>query len=53
VTLEEGPRLYAQLVDAEPAVGLAVEVCYEDLAPDLSVARFRVRGPQAPAEPPQ
>ena len=41
VTLEEGPRLYAQLVDAEPQVGLAVEVCYEDLAPDLTVARFR------------
>ena len=41
VTLEEGPRLYAQLVDTEPQVGLAVEVCYEDLAPDLTVARFR------------
>ena len=48
VTLEEGPRLYAQLVDVEPQVGLAVEVCYEDLAPDLTVARFR---PPDPARP--
>ena len=53
VTLEEGPRLYAQLVDVEPAVGLAVEVCFDDLAPDLSVARFRARGPGPPTEPPQ
>jgi uncharacterized OB-fold protein len=41
VTLEEGPRLLAQLVDADPAVGLAVEACYDDVAPDLTLARFR------------
>lgn len=41
ITLEEGPRLYAQLVDAEPEVGLAVEVTYDDVAEDLTLARFR------------
>jgi uncharacterized protein len=41
VTLEEGPRLYAQLVGAEPTVGLAVEVCYDDVSPELTLARFR------------
>lgn len=49
VTLEEGPRLYAQLVDAEPEVGLEVMVTYDDVAPDLTLARFR---PVAPGEGP-
>ncbi|MPY92172.1 MAG: hypothetical protein GEV08_03630 [Acidimicrobiia bacterium] len=44
VTLEEGPRLYGQLVQAEPEVGLAVEVCYDDVSEDLTLARFRPRG---------
>ena len=46
VTLEEGPRLYAQLVDVEPELGLAVEVCFEDLGPGLTVARFRRAEPR-------
>lgn len=41
VTLEEGPRLYAQLEDAEPAAGLAVEISYQDVSGDLTLARFR------------
>jgi uncharacterized OB-fold protein len=41
VTLEEGPRLYAQLVGVEPTVGLAVEAAYHDVSPDLTLARFR------------
>jgi uncharacterized OB-fold protein len=44
VTLEEGPRLYAQLLGAEPEVGLAVEACYDDVSEDLTLARFRPRG---------
>ena len=48
VTLEEGPRLYAQLVDVEPVVGVGVEVCFEDLAADLTVARFRRAAPARP-----
>jgi uncharacterized OB-fold protein len=42
VTLDEGPRLYARLVDEEPEVGLAVEVAYDDVSDDLTLARFRV-----------
>lgn len=48
VTLEEGPRLYAQIVGAEPVRGLAVEVVFADVSDDLTLARFR---PVAGAEP--
>jgi uncharacterized OB-fold protein len=48
VTLEEGPRLYAQIVGAEPSVGQAVEVCYDDVSADLTLARFRPRGDAGP-----
>ncbi len=42
VTLAEGPRLYARPVDgAEPAVGQAVEICYEDVSAELTLARVR------------
>ena len=41
ITLAEGPRLYAQLVDAEPVPGLAVQVSYHDVSEDLTLARFR------------
>jgi uncharacterized protein len=45
VTLPEGPRLYAQLIgDDEPVVGLAVEICYEDVSPDLTLIRVRRAG---------
>lgn len=44
VTLEEGPRLYAPLDGAEPVAGLAVEVVYDDVAPELTLARVRPVG---------
>lgn len=49
VTLEEGPRMYAQLLPgAEPVVGLAVDVCYDDVSPDLTLARFAPLGQAGP-----
>ena len=47
VTLAEGPRVYANLVDhagEAPTAGLSVEVCFEDVADDLTLARFRPTG---------
>lgn len=44
VTLEEGPRLYAQIEGAEPVAGLEVEISYADVSADLTLARFRPRG---------
>ena len=41
VPLQDGPRLYARLVDVEPVVGMAVEVSYDDVSHDLTLARFR------------
>lgn len=51
VTLAEGPRMYALLDgDGEPTVGLGVEVVYDDVSPDLTLARVR---PTAPGAPPR
>lgn len=44
VTLEEGPRLYARLDGAEPTIGLDVQVVYDDVSEDLTLARFRPTG---------
>jgi uncharacterized OB-fold protein len=44
VELEEGPRMPARLVDVEPdavVVDLPVEVVFDDVAPDLTLYRFR------------
>ena len=44
VELEEGPRLTANLVDADPGVlrvGLAVEVLFRALTPQVTLPRFR------------
>ena len=44
VELDEGPRMPARLVDVDPAaveVGMAVEVVFDDVAPDLTLYRFR------------
>ena len=44
VTLDEGPRLITNLVDIEPGsirVGLPVEIVYDDVAEELTLARFR------------
>jgi hypothetical protein len=47
VELDEGPRMPARLVDVDPAaveVGLPVEVVFADVAPDLTLYRFRPAG---------
>jgi uncharacterized protein len=44
VELDEGPRVPARLVDVDPAtveVGMPVEVVFDDVAPDLTLYRFR------------
>lgn len=44
VELEEGPRLLSNLVDVPPGeirVGMPVEVVFDDVAPELSLPRFR------------
>ncbi len=44
VELEEGPRLPARLVDVDlesVMVGMPVEVVFDDVAPDLTLYRFR------------
>jgi uncharacterized OB-fold protein len=46
VELEEGPRLTANVVGVENerlAVGLPVEVVFDDVAPEMTLPRFRVR----------
>ena len=54
VTLAEGPRLYALLDGAageraEPHGGMAVEIVYDDVSEDLTLARVRPVGPADPA----
>ena len=47
VELDEGPRLPARLVDVEPdavVVDQPVEVVFDDVAPDLTLYRFRPAG---------
>ena len=46
VELDEGPRLMTNLVGIEPdparlRIGMAVEVVFEDVAPDVALPRFR------------
>ena len=46
VELEEGPRLTANVVGAGPGdlkIGLPVEVVFDDVSPDLTMPRFRLR----------
>jgi len=40
-----GVRLVSNLVDGEPAIGLPVEVVFEEVSPEVTVPRFRVRIP--------
>lgn len=45
VELEEGPRVMTRIVDREPdelAVDLPVEVIFEDVTPEITLAVFRV-----------
>jgi len=44
VELEEGPRLVSWVLDCPPEAlrkGLPVEVCFEDLSPEVTLPRFR------------
>ena len=47
VALDDAPgvRLVSNLVDGEPAIGLPVEVVFEEVSPEVTVPRFRVRIP--------
>jgi len=48
IELEEGVRMVCDLPDLAPeqaAIGLPVEVCFEDLDADLTLPRFRVARP--------
>lgn len=47
VELAEGPRLTANLVDMrnqDLAVGLPVEIVFDDISVEMTMPRFRVRG---------
>jgi uncharacterized OB-fold protein len=45
VALDDAPgvRLISNLVDGEPTIGQPVAVVFEDVAPEVTVPRFRVR----------
>jgi hypothetical protein len=52
VELEEGPRLMTNLVGvvADPArlrIGMAIEVVFEDVTPEVTLPRFRPVGTAA------
>ena len=56
VALEDAPgvRLVSNVVDADPValrIGLPVEVVFEDVSADVTVPRFRVRGPDTGRTP--
>jgi hypothetical protein len=46
VALDDAPgvRLVSNLVEGAPAVGRPVEVLFEDVTPEVTLPRFRVRG---------
>jgi uncharacterized OB-fold protein len=46
IELDEGARLVSNLVDCPPAdirAGMPVEVVFDDVAPDVSLPKFRPR----------
>jgi uncharacterized OB-fold protein len=46
IELDEGARLVSNLVDCAPAdirAGMPVEVVFDDVAPDVSLPKFRPR----------
>lgn len=46
VELEEGPRLLTNLVEVDNAdirIGMAVEVCFDDITDEVTLAKFRPR----------
>ena len=47
IELEEGVRMVSDMVDLDPAaaaIGLPVEVVYDEIDEDITLPRFRVRG---------
>jgi len=47
VELDEGPRLVSNMVDVEPddiQIGMAVEVVFDDISEELTLAKFRKVG---------
>lgn len=47
IELEEGPRIVSNLVDIKPEdiqIGMPVEVVFEDVAEDLTLAKFKKAG---------
>jgi uncharacterized OB-fold protein len=47
VELEEGPRLTTNIVGSPPGevrIGMPVEVVFEDVAPEITLAKFHPRG---------
>lgn len=44
VELEEGPKVYSNLVDADepPPIGAALEAVFEDVAPGTTLLKFRL-----------
>jgi uncharacterized OB-fold protein len=46
VTMDEGPRMISNLVDCNPAsvaIGMPVEVVFDDVTPEVTLYRFRPR----------
>jgi uncharacterized OB-fold protein len=43
VRLDEGPFIYGNVVEGAVAVGLPVEVVFDDVADDVALPRFRAR----------
>ncbi len=44
IDLDEGTRLYAQVVDCQPEhihIGMRVQVCFEDISEDAGIPKFR------------
>jgi uncharacterized OB-fold protein len=48
VQLDEGPLVYGNVVDGDAAVGLHVEVVFDDLSEDIALPRFRPRSSPSP-----
>lgn len=49
IDLDEGPRLVSNIVDCpneEVRVGMAVEVVFDDVTPDVTMVRFRPHRPR-------
>lgn len=41
VKLDEGPRVYSNLIGAEPRIGMPVEAVFEDATDEVTLVKFR------------